>query len=544
MNIGTRLISAFLALALFTLLSGAAGFYFVGQVGESGIAVGERNAPLVDAVMEAKLLTTEAHLKFEEIMGGDDAESIDSVRQLMADARWYIVAIAQGGKNEEGQFHPISTPEGRSLQVESLARFEQLNAALEERYQSRSKDLPEAQFHALDARFDATFDSFISEIDKLESAIQAEVALSLQRLRDTVSESHVALGALVAAAVIAGLILGRLTTRSITVPLRDCVGMAERIEHGDLTVRLKDNRSDEIGQLMRALEGMRGGLSAMLARLRDNIGELNNAATVLEDSAARSEQASTEQSEAAVSMAASVEELSVSIDHLGERAHDANSTSQASSSQLDQSSRIIHEAADEMHTIAQAVTETARTISDLEAYSSQISTIVTVIQEIADQTNLLALNAAIEAARAGEQGRGFAVVADEVRQLAERTTSSTREIASTIHKIQERTHQAVTEMRSGVQRVDDGVKLAQDAGQSVAEIRRSSDHVTESVADITAILAEQSSSTRTIAVSVERIAASAEENRSLVAKTATSARSLADMSRVLEEMVAGFRVSR
>jgi len=544
MKIGTRLIGAFLALALFTLLSGAAGFYFVHQVGNSGVSVGERSAPLVDAVMEAKLLATEAHLKFEEIMGGDDAESIDAVRELMTEARWYIVAIAEGGQNNEGRFYPIDTSEGRAFQAEALSRFEQLSVALEKRYESRGKDLPEASFHALDAEFDATFDGFITEIDKLETAIQAEVAQALDTLHNTVTESNIALGALVAAAVIAGLLLGRITTRAITAPLANCVDMAKRIEHGDLTVPLASDRNDEIGQLMNALEGMRGGLSTMIARLRDNINALNTAANTLEQSAEKSENASTEQSEAALHMAASVEQLSVSIDHLGERAHDANTTSQASSKELDQSSHIIHDAANEMHTIAQAVTETARTISDLEAYSSQISTIVTVIQEIADQTNLLALNAAIEAARAGEQGRGFAVVADEVRVLPERTTNSTREIASTIHKIQESTNKAVTEMRSGVQRVDDGVKLTQEAGNSVSAIRSASDHVTESVADITAILAEQSTSTRTIAVSVERIAASAEENRDMVAQTAASARSLADMSRVLEEMVSGFRVSR
>ncbi|WP_230971453.1 methyl-accepting chemotaxis protein [Nitrogeniibacter aestuarii] len=544
MNIRTRLVGAFLALATITLLCGAAGFFFVHKVGNDGLLVGEHNAPLVDAVMEAKLLATEAHLKFEEIMGGDDAESIESVRQRMADARWYIVAIAEGGQNEEGHFFPITQPEGRFLQAKALEQFDRLSEALDKRYASRGQNLSEASFHAIDAEFDATFDSFITEIDKLETAIQTEVAQALDHLRGAIDESNITLGVLVAIAVIAGLILGQITTRAITTPLSECVDLAKRIEHGDLTASLDIRRNDEIGQLMHSLDGMRSGLSTMIARLRDNINDLNRSAKVLEASAGSSEQASTEQSDAATHMAASVEQLSVSIDHLGERAHDANEVSKASSSQLDESGKIIQNAADEMRTIAGAVTETAKTISELEGYSDQISSIVGVIRAIADQTNLLALNAAIEAARAGEQGRGFAVVADEVRDLAERTANSTREITDTIEKIQHGTHRAVEDMRSGVTKVDEGVKLTQAAGASVSTIRQGADQVANSVADITSILVEQSGATRDIAASIERVASSAEQSRTMVVETARSARSLADMSRTLEEMVSGFRIDR
>jgi methyl-accepting chemotaxis protein len=148
----------------------------------------------------------------------------------------------------------------------------------------------------------------------------------------------------------------------------------------------------------------------------------------------------------------------------------------------------------------------AKTIRELESYSGEISTIVGVIKDIADQTNLLALNAAIEAARAGEQGRGFAVVADEVRKLAERTAKSTQQITGMIDKVQSGARRAVDEMEASVKRVSDGVELAHQAGNSISSIQSASARVLQAVADIDHALKEQGVAAREIAQNVERVA--------------------------------------
>jgi methyl-accepting chemotaxis protein len=288
---------------------------------------------------------------------------------------------------------------------------------------------------------------------------------------------------------------------------------------------------------------MRNSLHELIAAIRQNVESLAHASQALTQSARTGADASGAQSAAATSMAAAVEQLSVSVDMVETNAGDAHAITQDSAQRSTEGGQIIHEAASEMERIASAVDTTAGSIKELEDYSQQISSIVDVIRDIADQTNLLALNAAIEAARAGEQGRGFAVVSDEVRKLAERTNKSTQEIAEMIAKIQGGTQRAAAEMEAGVQRVQEGVRLARQAGSSIAGIREGSDKVTRAVQEISHALKEQGSAARDIAQKVEQIAQAAEANSSSSAETASSAQSLHRLSQELEVLTTRFRIS-
>ncbi len=324
--------------------------------------------------------------------------------------------------------------------------------------------------------------------------------------------------------------------------LRKTGEIALDIAKGDLTQLIPPANADEIGDLLAVIAIMRNSQHELIAAMRQNSESLTRCAGELSSSASNSATASVAQSEAVSSMAAAVEQLSASIGTVEENAGEANGASKRSVSVSGEGGRIIHEAADEMGQIADAVNATAGSIKQLEEMSLQITSIVNTIKEIADQTNLLALNAAIEAARAGEQGRGFAVVADEVRNLAARTTASTQDIATMVSKIQEGTRRAVNDMEAAVIQAKDGVEHAHKAGDTVVSIRAEAEQVASSVNEITHALKEQAAATRDISQKIDSVASGAETNSASATQTAKSAEHMAELAHQLNALTAYFKV--
>ncbi|NTV71097.1 MAG: methyl-accepting chemotaxis protein [Azonexaceae bacterium] len=316
--------------------------------------------------------------------------------------------------------------------------------------------------------------------------------------------------------------------------------VTKRIAAGDLTTPVDCQPGDQ-DSLLGNIRSMQETLRFMIASIVANAEQVASAATQLLSASEQVAVRASQQSDAASSMAASVEEMAVSIDQVKENASEAHNISQTAGEISEEGASVIHNAATEMRKISDAVQSSSEIIADLGHQSDQITSIVNTIKEIADQTNLLALNAAIEAARAGEQGRGFAVVADEVRKLAERTGNSTKEIGEMVAKIQNGTRSAVSSMQDGVRQVANGVELANQAGDSINRIRDGAIRVTVVVNGISDSISEQSMASNEIAQKLEVIAQMSEESAAAVRQTADAARQLQSLSSSLRQMVVQFK---
>ncbi|MBD8614229.1 methyl-accepting chemotaxis protein [Pseudomonas putida] len=342
------------------------------------------------------------------------------------------------------------------------------------------------------------------------------------------------------AALIASVLAAWIITRMIVIPLRETLQLADRVANGDLTHNEAPTRKDELGLLQTSMHRMTLNLRQLIGGLRDGVTQIASAAEQLS--------AVTEQTSAGVNsqrtetdqVATAMNQMAATVQEVARNAEQASDAAVSASREVREGDAVVSKAVIQIETLATEVGRSKVAMDELKQESNKIGGVLDVIKAVAEQTNLLALNAAIEAARAGEAGRGFAVVADEVRSLAQRTQTSTEEIATLIDGLHNRTAQVATTLENSRLLTDDSVALTRDAGTSIGNISRSITTIESMNQQIAASAEEQSAVAEEINRSVINVRDISEQTASASEETASSSVELARLGVHLQGLMSKF----
>jgi len=410
----------------------------------------------------------------------------------------------------------------------ALAELDQYRLAFDEFRQNRSERL------ALEQSMAQQSEVVIAAAD--EALANASSAMQQQK-----SSSYMLLGVIGALAIFVGMLAATVISRMIVGPLRSTVQQAQRVASGDLTYSAASPRRDEVGQLQNAMHDMTESLRNLIGRIGGGVSQIAAAADQLSAVTAQTSAGVQTQRVETEQVATAMHEMAATVQEVARNAEQASIAARQADQQARQGDLVVQDAVGQIGNLAGEVNQSAHAIEALHAESGRIGSVLEVIRAVAEQTNLLALNAAIEAARAGEQGRGFAVVADEVRALARRTHDSTEEIEGLIANLQRVAQQAVEQMQSSRDLTQRTVDLANEAGVALGRITESVSTIEQMNQQIAAAAEQQSAVAENISESVTRVRDIGDQSASATEHTASASAELAQLGLELQELVRQFR---
>ncbi|HEX4325985.1 MAG TPA: methyl-accepting chemotaxis protein [Burkholderiales bacterium] len=439
-------------------------------------------------------------------------------------------------------FGHLTTDDGKRLVEETLAKRKVYLDILDKSMSLIKDGKKEEGQKIAETTLIPAMTAYIGSTHVLLDHTRKMIAVQQEKMHAASERARVWVAGLIALVLGLAVVIAWFLTRSITLPLKQALGVAEKVAAGDLRSHIAAGRNDETGALLAAISMMQDNLKELIGKVRSDVDAVSSSASQLAVSADELSGSAAAQNEAVTSTASSVEELTVSIAQMSGSAQIAQDVVEATVKISDSGLEMGNKVSREIGEIDRSVSDFAQQMQALQGQAGEIGTVVKLIKEIADQTNLLALNAAIEAARAGEQGRGFAVVADEVRKLAERTSSATSEIQKTIEAIQSNMGSAGNLLDNVKTRVDAGVSTIADLIEPLKTLQSQAERAASGLRELTNATKEQQQASEQIARNTEQIAASAEQNQASVSQSRDTSRELSGLAERLQASVTRFKV--
>lgn len=502
------------------------------------LQTGNRNlVEIRDVQFPALQVATENVARLDQIVdalknaaASGESSPLDSARMLADKSRADYIRLER--------LDPRHAADIRSL-AEQFDGYFRSGLSISQMMVSKSAMPDSAQLDTMSASLDGYRRHLLAFRDEENRRLGAMVDDATRRA-DTARFFGLALGAV---GIVVALIATFRLTRSLRRQLDHLVTMFTQVETTlDFTKRIEVDGEAEFARTSHAFNGLLDRLQHSFRDISSHVQSVGQAARQLASVSGEISSAATTQSEAASGMASAMDTMTSRMQDVAERARVANELSATSGEQAARGEGFIGKTADGITAVAETVRSAAAALGQLEQQSQRINDVVAVIKEVADQTNLLALNAAIEAARAGEAGRGFAVVADEVRKLAERTAYSTGEIKDTIAEMQAGTESAVRSIDLAVGEVEAGVSGARQANLTMQAIREGSSKAESMVGEISEAIREQSATSIDLSSQVEQIARMAKQNSAASKNTAETAGELARLAMQMQDVVIQYRV--
>ena len=525
-------------------------FNELGQVLETWNASRDKMKSLSDTVIKAVDQVEADVLKaVSEEQGNkeklDEFTNILQLRRHMQDALYDTQAYLYSGKEafETGAIKAIEEALGEVEQIMASPSDTNAGILMTARKALEAYRTQLGQLESLQTKAEAAQESMEAMGDVLLASTADITALQSQRRDGEADRSRTTLISVAVLAIVLGLLAAWLITRQIILPLQQTLAAAKRIAGGDLSVDLDVRRHDEMGSLQQSMQDMTLRLRVLISGISDGIAQIASAATQLSAVTEQTSAGVNDQKRETDQVATAMNQMTSTVMEVARNAEEASEAAVQADQQAREGDQVVADAIGQIERLAVEVANSTEAMGKLKLESDKIGGVLDVIKSVSQQTNLLALNAAIEAARAGEAGRGFAVVADEVRSLALRTQQSTEEIELLIAALQSGTQQVVSTLDASRTLTDRSVDLSRKAGAALEHITRTVSTIQTMNQQIATAGEEQSVVAEQINRSVLTVRDVSEQTASASEETAASSLELARLGTHLQEMVAKFRVN-